>query len=174
MGPVIVGISEAGVHDAGMSLHGTYGWPILRGATLKGVAHAYARDEECMAAAERAAIFGSPRPGGDEDAAVGGAMFLDALPRRPIRVGLDVLTPHAQPYYRKLEPPAEYAQPIPVPFLVVTGGEWLAFLAGEPDPVRQAARLLAAAVAEIGVGAKTAAGYGYLRGEAIVLGGAPQ
>jgi CRISPR-associated protein Cmr6 len=165
-GPVLVGAAEGGIRDVGMSLHGTYGWPIIPGSALKGAAHAYARDEEGMEAGERERIFGSPRPGDDgisEEAARGGVTFLDALPAAgDLEIAEDVLTPHAKEYYINGKPPAEYWQPVPVPFLTVRAGDWWTFCLGSPEDAHTAARLLAAAAVTIGLGAKTAAGYGYM------------
>jgi CRISPR type III-B/RAMP module RAMP protein Cmr6 len=83
-----------------------------------------------------------------------------------------VLTPHVQPYYRDTSrdaatgnaaPPAEWHNPVPVGFLTVCGGSFAVDLAGPvAGDVRDAARWFRCAVDELGVGAKTAAGYGYL------------
>ncbi len=65
---LLVGTGECGIQDVGLTLHGTYGWPVLRGSTLKGAAHAYARDhaEPPVSVTERSAIFGTPRHDGSE------------------------------------------------------------------------------------------------------------
>lgn len=173
-GPVLTGVGEAGLRDVGIAMHGTFGWPILPASTLKGVAHAYARDEEGMPANDRVDVFGGPRP----DAAieqVGSVTFLDALPLDVV-LAEHVLTPHLREYYedaevgedgnqievRKGVPPAEYFNPVPVPFLAVDQGRFTVLLLGPPHHVATAERLLKAAVEQIGLGAKTAVGYGYL------------
>jgi CRISPR-associated protein Cmr6 len=169
--PVVIGAAEAGVREMGISLHGTYGWPVLPGSGLKGAAHAVARDWGEQDLLDRVFLFGGPRAaaaGEDETAAaaeqmIGLVAFLDALPApQGVPVTRAVLTPHAGPYYRDLLPPAEYWNPVPVPFLTISGGQWTAFVLGDPDFVEDAARLVGLAAAELGLGAKTAAGYGYL------------
>ena len=98
-------------------------------------------------------------------------MFLDALPAAgPAPVAIDVLTPHVKPYYdstaagsrKPPAPPGEYHSPVPVYFLTVTGPYAVDLVGRDPDHLEFAAGWLIDAGAELGVGAKTAAGYGYL------------
>jgi len=165
---VLTGTGTGGIRDVGIELHGTYGWPVLPGSGLKGAAHAYALEED-QPPAERARIFGAPRPGAPE-AVAGTVTFFDALPSAEgVSVAEHVLTPHAQAYRAgpdrpdaKPTPPAEYLNPVPIPFLVVDGGRFVVYLAGPKPEVTEAARLLELAVDELGLGAKTSSGYGYL------------
>src|SRR6266568_5890789 len=175
---LLVGAGESGVRNVGMALHGTYGWPVLRGSALKGVAHAYARDVERLAPADLARIFGTPRPesadpadtadgdAADGDPAQGTVAFLDAVwTSTAPRVAAHVLTPHVAPYYRDGKgetPPAEYWNPVPVEYLAVEDGVFVAGLVGPAPAVEHAESLLLAGLADLGIGAKTAAGYGYL------------
>lgn len=186
--PVLVGAGDAGIRDVGIALHGTYGWPVVPGSALKGAARAWARGEgarsennrDGWSGDDRGVTFGwipdkAGRAGdGGSDARGGGSVgavtFLEALPSpEGVTVGLDVLTPHAGPYYgddTKTTPPAEYWNPVPVPFLSVCGGEWVTHVVVDTGAVGgpstdEVATLLEEAVDELGVGAKTAAGYGY-------------
>jgi CRISPR-associated protein Cmr2 len=96
----------------------------------------------------------------------GSVRFLDALPvGNPLKIAVDVLTPHQQPYYGSdgATPPAEHHNPVPTEFLVVSGGSFAIDLVGAAKAVEQAATWCESALDELGVGAKTAAGYGYLR-----------
>ncbi|RKN33832.1 type III-B CRISPR module RAMP protein Cmr6 [Micromonospora musae] len=192
-------------YEIGLSLHGTYGWPIIPGSTIKGLTRAWARecgvDRDDPQRFDR--IFGLPRAqttadtdapasppeidggdsrgggGGGKSAVRGSVVFLDALPAGgPVSVTRDVVTPHQQPYYDDEQrlAPGEHHQPIPSEFLVVDGGAFAIDLvgpAGVPgsgtctsatvdDDVTVASAWCAAAVDELGVGAKTSAGYGYL------------
>jgi CRISPR-associated protein Cmr6 len=97
--------------------------------------------------------------------------FLDAIPAgRPVTVIVDVLTPHVKPYYDNngdgaadsLVPPAEYHNPVPVNFLTVSGTYAVDLYGQDGRDVETAARWLAEAGEELGAGAKSAAGYGYL------------
>ncbi|QSB16753.1 type III-B CRISPR module RAMP protein Cmr6 [Natronosporangium hydrolyticum] len=177
--------------EIGLSLHGTYGWPIIPGSTLKGLTCAWAR--ECGIDRDDpprfGRIFGLPRikiradsdvgaptaadapavppdrADGDETATSGDVVFFDALPvSGPVSVARDVVTPHQQPYYNapQSHAPGEHHQPIPSPFLVVDGGTFAIDLVGPAEDVSAAAEWCATAVDELGVGAKTSAGYGYL------------
>jgi CRISPR type III-B/RAMP module RAMP protein Cmr6 len=179
--------NRANAHEIGLSLHGTYGWPVIPGSTLKGLACAWAL--ESGDEPERVgAVLGLPRvgeaadrpepgsarvpPTGAPKASMGTVRFLDAIPAgQPVRVSRDVLTPHVKPYYddiardgsQQLRPPAEYHNPVPVQFLVVDQGSFAVDLVGPvTEDVDQAARWCEAALDELGVGGKTSAGYGYL------------
>lgn len=171
-----IGLGNRGnAHEIGMSLHGTYGWPVIPGSSLKGLAASWAvqsgvKDEEI------ARIFGAPRIGGTGEsrqagAARGSVRFLDAIPAGArARVTVDVLTPHVKPYYdstakdsrKRPVPPAEHHNPVPVSFLTISGA-FAVDLYGPEEDVNQAAQWLADAGDELGAGAKTAAGYGYLK-----------
>ncbi len=187
-GALITGTGSGGIRDVGIELHGTYGWPVIPATALKGVADAYARDSATVSAGVRARLFGTPRPVGEPEAsrehadigsvatasakaAQGTVRFLDALPGPAgVSVAEHVLTPHARDYHTghvaagsgERPPPAEYVNPVPVPFLAVQGGTFIAYLLGPEPDVGTAADVLKAAVDDIGVGAKTSAGYGYM------------
>ncbi len=114
----------------------------------------------------------------------GAVAFLDAVPDLDtgVAVSADVLTPHVREYYTggstgepdtdsgdsQRKPPAEYWNPVPLPFLTVGSGGWVTHIVGtDAYAVRRAADALVEAVDDIGVGAKTAAGYGYLKAEIV-------
>jgi CRISPR-associated protein Cmr6 len=178
---------HANPYEAGLALHGTYGWPCLPGSSLKGMADAYARSQagdgdRPVSVEDRSAVLGAPRPTQEvpgaprqtdtgQPARQGQVQFLDALPARsPVTVTRDVLTPHVQPYYTWIAergdpvvPPAEHYHPVPVEFLTVSKGEFAVDLVGDELAVMLAAEWVQAAVDELGLGAKTAAGYGYAK-----------
>ncbi|SNQ49706.1 conserved hypothetical protein [Frankia canadensis] len=200
---LVIGVGEEIPHEVGLTVHGTYGVPILPGSALKGVARRYARAEDPQRYAEYGqASFGAepgeradrgPGPDTAPDAATsatsatsgpsegkpddGRVVFVDALPLPPrggrAGVTVDVITPHAKDYYTEAgaAPPAEYTQPVPVAFFSVTSA--VAFVvhlvgrSGDPDlselGLDSDAVLgwLPAALRDLGIGAKTNAGYGY-------------
>ncbi len=194
---LITGTATGGIRNVGIELHGTHGWPVIPASGLKGVTVAYAQDVATQEEIER--IFGSPRPGrrpegdtessaevggdGEPDAAAdeqpskpGSVLFFDAMPGSAgISVAEHDLTPHARDYHTgtdsagKRPPPAEYVNPVPIPFLVVDGGAFIAHLVGPAEDVTRAAELLCAALDDIGAGAKTSSGYGYLTAKAELL-----
>lgn len=177
-----IGLGNRGnPYEVGISLHGTYGWPVIPGSTLKGMTCAWA--VECGHADTRYGlfdeIFGLPRiakrdhpddptsktPSVKDTARRGTVIFLDAIPYGgPVGIVRDVVTPHVQPYYRtdRKEPPGEHHNPIPSEFLAVDKGSFVVDLIGPPEHLDQVVEWCRAAVDELGVGGKSAAGYGYL------------
>ncbi|AEB12636.1 type III-B CRISPR module RAMP protein Cmr6 [Marinithermus hydrothermalis] len=173
LGRLVVGLGGEGVLETSLTLHRTYGVPYIPGSALKGLAsryaHLYLEGEawrrnlkEFKRGAAQKALFGDLEE-------QGALVFFDALPL-PGTYALhpDVMTPHHAEYYGGGgAPPADWDSPVPVPFLSVTGTFLLA-LAPVPGlspevarPWLEAAwRILAWALKEEGVGAKTAAGYG--------------
>lgn len=116
--------NNANPHEIGLSLHGTYGWPVIPGSSLKGLAAAWASAVVAgpgtlpgIGPADIRRVFGTPRQrpaappdpdglaegGGRPDRrrdAGGTVCFLDAIPAgSPVTVSVDVLTPHVKPYY---------------------------------------------------------------------------
>jgi CRISPR-associated protein Cmr6 len=65
--------NRANAHEIGLSLHGTYGWPVIPGPSLKGLAAAWALEAEAKAE-DMARIFGGPRPGEARRRGPGGAV----------------------------------------------------------------------------------------------------
>ncbi len=165
-----VGLGEkANPHEIGLSLHGTYGWPVIPGSSLKGLTAAWASAPDAADAANPDAVR---RVLGTPDAR-GSVCFLDAIPAggpRQVKVSVDVLTPHVKRYYETTsesakdpaEPPAEYHSPVPVNFLTVSGPFIVDLYGRKAADVDLAADWLISAGDELGAGAKTAAGYGFL------------
>jgi CRISPR/Cas system CMR subunit Cmr6 (Cas7 group RAMP superfamily) len=168
---LVVGLgSKANAHEIGLALHGTYGWPVIPGSALKGLAAAWAV-ESGVQQVDLLRVLGGPRLGmRDVPAAMGSVSFLDALPDRvSVNVAADVMTPHVKPYYDAIAkgaprpaPPAEYHNPVPVTFLTVSGAYTIDLCGQSEADLDLAAEWLAKAGDELGAGAKTAAGYGYL------------
>ncbi|GIL09191.1 MAG: hypothetical protein BroJett033_7020 [Chloroflexota bacterium] len=108
------------------------------------------------------------------DSAAGSVVFYDAVlydVPAGVREGrlftLDVMTPHFPKYYRSSggQPPNDADGPNPVTFLTVNAGLVFAFAVGlrkngSDEARKQARKWLRAGLQEMGIGAKTAAGYG--------------
>ena len=158
-----VGMSSETPLEAGLALHGTYGLPVIPGTALKGVARRSPQfDSEADASGAGRHLFGD----GDRRGAV---TIFDALPAISPQLGIDVVTPHVNPYYAGTGPPAEYWQPIPFTFLtVMRDASFTAFVVGDEPSAAAAASTLVDAIQEFGIGGKTAAGYGYVRASARV------
>ncbi|RMD59949.1 type III-B CRISPR module RAMP protein Cmr6, partial [Candidatus Parcubacteria bacterium] len=156
LGRLVVGLGADSVLENAITLHRTYGVPVIPGSALKGLAAAYARnhlqDEAWHVKTDQKGkiiymgeayriLFG------DADSA-GYVTFFDALyhpdgsPKKPLV--MDVVTVHHQGYYQdKNEPPADWDSPNPVPFVSVRDGvKFLVALAGPDEWVDAAFQIL--------------------------------
>lgn len=162
---LVVGLGAGHVMETSITLHRIYGFPFIPGSSLKGMTRAYAElvknqnenDEEFCR------IFGSQRENRQQS---GEIVFFDAIPAQPPQMKLDVMNPHYSEYYQGGDiPPADWLSPIPVYFLTVERTPFLFGLAARNKEanglVDIAEQWLSNGLKELGVGAKTAAGYGY-------------
>ena len=110
----------------------------------------------------------------------GDFIFFDAIPSGPPVLLCDIMTPHMGKWYeqgddvqKNLNPeviPADWHEPIPLPFLAVKKAQLIFSIAplnphNKPDDVKELAQVFEAlnnALLWLGAGAKTAAGYGYM------------
>jgi len=172
----VTGLGRKGALEVGFTFH-RYGFPILPGSSVKGVARAYAhlafgKDKDDP---DFCAIFGrSVEQGEKEDVSQsGGAIFFDALPtsdKLPELV-VDIMNPHYRDYYQSKgeAAPTNWQNPNPVMFLTVKEKTSFRFAVGwrgawndEAKRLRDlAVEWLQHGLAELGAGAKTSAGYGY-------------
>lgn len=158
-----IGLGRDSALETGLTLHRTYGCPVIPGSALKGMTQAWAKTEGATAQ-DLLAVFGSDNP--DEPQA-GGVVFYDALPvTRPV-LELDMMNPHYPDYYRpgKSEYPTDWQSPVPVYFITIAAET--EFLFGVGARARDAVHLskaeswLKAALQQAGIGGKTTSGYGY-------------
>lgn len=160
------GLGEHSVFETAITLHSLYGFPYFRGSATKGMTRAYARDwlGEDDGSPLMREIFGNPW-GVKKDFCAAHVEFLGGLPVEAAAIELDIMNPHYPDWYREGKPPADWCNPIPVYFLTIGPGTRFRFyLAGDPeheDATARAGEWHREALEEIGVGAKTAAGYGY-------------
>jgi CRISPR/Cas system CMR subunit Cmr6 (Cas7 group RAMP superfamily) len=151
-----LGLGDETVIEIGIRLHHTYGVPVIPGAAQKGLCTRYAAAVFQLSAEQRKAVFG----GGGSTGQAGTVVFHDALWKpdgNPFLV--DVVTSHHPRYYQGAAAPTEWDSPEPHPYLTAHGTFTFA-LEGEPRAVAFAVRVLAAALADWGIGARTAKGYG--------------
>ena len=184
-GRMIVGLGVESVLEVGISLHRTYGVPMIPGSALKGLAARHARrldhrawrcDKQPMTeTTDGTAPLLDPSEGQSYRALFGNhgeagcVVFHDALwiPQREpeLPLDLDVMTVHHAKYYganpKDDTPPADSDDPNPVSF-VTAEGTYLIALEGPPAWTDVAMALLKIALISEGIGAKTAAGYGRL------------
>lgn len=154
------------LENTGVALHRIYGFPIIPGQSLKGLAHAYI-DQVVYPRESRSQeqtklildLFGSNEQSGN-------VMFLDAVPTTIPDLEIDILNCHFPEWYGDGKPPSDDQNPKPVYFLTVApGSEFLFAVATRhgtpPEFGNTAFQLLVEALRQLGAGAKTAAGYGY-------------
>ena len=155
--PLAVGHSGAGSpNDNSLTLHGISGDPVIPATALKGVARSMGPvDDE---------LFGTAGQD-DGSGSIGAVTFLPAFPEGDLTLRSAVLTPHAGDYYSSngSKPASGHQSPVPVEFVTVRKGVFVGHILGPEKAVAEARRLLIEAVDELGVGAKTATGYGYMR-----------
>jgi CRISPR-associated protein Cmr6 len=171
--PVLCGLGEPTPLENGLSLHHTYGTPLLPGSSLKGVTRAwmttrFADDEDWGTDSPGfRSLFGVGGHGG-EGAAVD---FLDGwLEPTEHPWSAEILTPHYASYYSGEEgrAPDGRDNPVPVTYLAVAAGtHFRVVLEGDNDWLPIAGEALTRALEESGIGAKTRAGYGRMTGQAM-------
>jgi CRISPR-associated protein Cmr6 len=168
--------------ENGFQWHPTLGVPYLPGAAVKGLVRAYLESwaEPPADKLQWQAWFGSESKNDEEcdtPHVAGEFIFFDALPMLPPRVDADVMTPHMGKWYElgdKINDvtkdadkiPADWHDPIPVPFLVVTRAIFLFGVAPRhKEAIQELPRVIQAvreALDWLGAGGKTAVGYGRL------------
>ena len=175
----LTGIGQTSPTEVGMVFDRNTGLPFLPAASIKGaVRYAYCvnfalnhpekvksgqtLDEQEVAGLE--ALFGSRDTA---NGSRGGFAFMDTYPEAVPDLVVDIMNPHHGTYYRGGSPegPVETESPIPIKFLAVEKGFVFKFrgffLTTAAETYR--AQLLDAfhmAMADLGLGAKTAVGYG--------------
>jgi len=169
-GRMVVGLGAESILETAITLHRTYGVPFIPGSALKGLAsaaaHRFLANDEWrkkpkthMQGPTHEIIFGNTNTAGF-------VTFHDALlvpEGDQMPLDLDVMTVHHRDYYGNgKSPPADWDSPNPVSF-VTARGTYLIALEGPEEWTRAALDILAVALQEDGIGAKTAAGYGRLR-----------
>ncbi len=173
LGRLAIGLGAESVLETNITIHRTYGVPYIPGSALKGLAARYARlrlgDEWKKGTTAYQTLFG-------DTSTEGHVIFFDALyvpnsakDDKPLLI--DVITVHHPAYYQGAgSPPADWDSPTPIPFLSATGS-FLIALYGPDKWVNAAFQILALALREEGIGAKTNSGYGrmLLEGSQVTL-----
>jgi CRISPR-associated protein Cmr6 len=170
----VTGLGRNTPFEVGFTFHRLYGFPVIPGSGLKGLARAWAyfrlKEEQPKQEPEEdplfAAVFGRASQGNESEGSVGGAVFFEAVPLDEPELKLDVMTPHFPDYYAGKRPPSDDQDPVPIPFLTVKAGVRFGFAVGwrgasHPEAHNQAVEWLKAGLENLGAGGKTAAGYGY-------------
>ncbi len=169
--PVAVGLGNESVLEVGLTIHHIYGVPIIPGSALKGLCRRGAlrlQKQGKLTQQQFDVLLGTSAD--DDNPSAGYITFWDAwydpesVQGKPFH--RDVITVHHVDYYSKRGQdayPTDFDDPNPVPFLVVKPGARFLFALSAPDRAwaEFAQNLLKWCLREMGVGAKTNAGYGY-------------
>ncbi|MBI4497299.1 MAG: type III-B CRISPR module RAMP protein Cmr6 [Chloroflexi bacterium] len=164
--PLVSGTGMTHALEVGFVWDRNLGVPFLPASSLKGATRAWAQHWEGLVGPTLARTFGD-RPAETAEAGGAGTVVFHALyPVEPPRVRVDVLNPHFAEYYQgKVRQPGDWLAPQPVFFLTVPAGtRFRTALHTRPDAApadrAQAERWLHDALSNLGIGAKTAVGYG--------------
>jgi len=166
---LLVGSGNSSPTEVGMTFSRNYGVPVIPGSALKGCFSHYLKEKSNVFYAETFRnLFGEELEGGSEDNVRGSLIFLDAIPLE-LKLGLDIVNNHFQPYYmKKQHPPNDWYNPVPVIYIVVESGRFrFTILADKNNGKRLSSELKKKLSEEFrnmlktyGIGAKTNYGYG--------------
>lgn len=178
-GPLAVGLGNESPYEIGLTLHRTYGMPVIPGSAIKGACLRAIQSLDESQKATAVKLFGSTTEAGY-------AIFHDAW-FDPTSVGgqplaVDTITVHHQAYYQNQGKdgtfPTDFDDPIPVPFVSVKpkASFFFALELSVLDPAWMdfAGGMLDYTLKEIGLGGKTNAGYGWFKDVDVVPPPVPQ
>ncbi|MQX37569.1 type III-B CRISPR module RAMP protein Cmr6 [Roseospira navarrensis] len=166
----VTGLGADHPTDNGFRFDPSSGLPFLPGSAVKGLCRR-AAELEGRSQADRDAWFGPDLTHTAVTAAQGGVSFFDGVPLHWPSLAVDVVTSHHPTYYRTLtekdgfrrKPPTETEDPVPVPFLTVDAGAVFSIpLLSRAAEAEAVASLLVTGLSWLGLGAKTAVGYGIM------------
>ncbi len=162
------GLGAAHPTGNGFSFDPSIGAPCIPGSAIKGLCRRGAE----LVDADPGQIRDLLGPDAGEDLSAGDLVFYDALPTHWPTLAVDIVNCHHPSYYDRLGTPGrppiptETESPSPVFFLVVEAGSSFRFVIGSRNRRKQASQQgldwLRAGMDTLGIGAKTAVGYGAL------------
>ncbi len=176
----VTGLGSSHPIENGFLWHPTLAVPYLSGSSVKGMLrhwleHWQEQDKESL----RKNFGSTSKDPENNEQQVGECIFFDALPIEPVELGMDIMTPHYSPWYQnghdkpKENPPADWYEPVPIPFLVVKKAKFLFTLASrnseKQEEISKMAEYLTEALSYLGAGAKTALGYGQMTEDSTML-----
>ena len=159
----VTGLGREHPVENGFAWHPTLGTPYLPGSSIKGMLRAWAILGGQAGAADK--ILGRQESPDGANGQVGMVILFDAIPLGPVKLEVDVMTPHYASYYGNGDVPGDWLSPVPIPFLAVAAGTAFQFgfasrTTGGKEHLESVADWLKNALEWLGAGAKTAVGYG--------------
>lgn len=164
---LFIGLATGGAIETGVSTQHTYGMPMIAGSAVKGAAHAYA-ESIGLKADVLAVLFGEDEDSakkGNRIAGSGCLVWHDAwwYPHDNTQPFVaEVVTVHHQGYYNGEGEATDFDSPIPNQQVAVQGSFYFV-IEGDQKWSTFAKQLLKNALEQQGLGAKTAAGYGFFK-----------
>ncbi|WNS77425.1 type III-B CRISPR module RAMP protein Cmr6 [Bacillus sp. DTU_2020_1000418_1_SI_GHA_SEK_038] len=166
---IIPGMGAGHVKETSLTLHPVYGFPYIPASSVKGLVrhwfiHAYCEGDESKLADNEwgKAVFGSQENRG-------AVQFYDIYLHEQLQIEADILTVHFKEYYSGGNTATDSQKPNPVPFWTVNVKEANIFLTvpkgiktaiSSDDLIQAAASWTCRAFKELGIGSKSALGYG--------------
>ncbi len=166
------------LENAGICFHPTYACVYIPGSGIKGLARAYAKQVWYKARGEKEEdknkiieIFGNDSDEKEYSKLTAGKIvFHDAFPVSNYQLELNINNCHHQQYYEGKGEPGDWENPNPTYFLAVKPNTTFRFalslrqgLQKDENLLELAWEFLAGGLAHMGLGAKTAAGFGYFK-----------
>jgi CRISPR-associated protein Cmr6 len=150
--------------ENGFSFDSLIGVPYIPGSSVKGLCRRTALVGE-LDETEVERLFGPEWITADEPVYQGELVFLDAYPRRWPQLAVDIVNCHHPAYYGgRSAVPSETESPVPVFFLTVDQDSEFTFrIIGPENDLNAAEELLTQGLDLLGIGAKTAVGYGVMK-----------
>lgn len=168
--PLAIGLGNSSPIENGLAIHYTYGTPYLPGSAIKGLLRR-AADKYSLNEEEKAVLFGEePNKERNTQGSAAHLVYWDGWlhPESKNPFQKDVITVHHHEYYGKrgVVWPTDFDDPNPVAFLSVRPETKFCIAInsasqGSHDWVIRAAEMLEWGLANLGLGSKTNAGYGY-------------
>ena len=157
---MLVGAGNPSPWEVGFTFSRNYGVPIIPASSIKGCFRHFLEDKGEDSKARK--LFGT---GGEESASEGNIIFLDAIPINSLRLGIDLINCHFQPYYSDTKcekPPNDWYNPVPVYYLVIEEGifRFDIFVIDNEVNIEEITEDFKTMLEEYGIGAKTSYGYG--------------
>lgn len=163
---LLIGLSASTALETGSCVQHSYGMPMIPGSSIKGCARAFAVALG-MPAGYRAVLFGEDETsaeGSERQPGAGSLVWHDAwwMPQSNEKPFVqEVVTVHHQDYYAGRGEASDFDSPVPNAQLAVQGSFYFV-IEGDPAWADLAIKLLQQALAQQGIGAKRAAGYGLM------------
>jgi len=166
---MVLGLGGGSVYETSITLHRIYGFPYVPGSSVKGCLRSYiirdlfgGSEANALADCDFANVFGTQGQRGN-------VIFIDAFPVEISKLELDIMNPHYPNWYSKGMSPNDTDNPVPVKFYAVPENTQFVFrLASKKTDIKNCSiksvsltKLLETTLKEIGIGAKTATGYGW-------------